>query len=131
MPGVLLVAEASGEQLPATLAELVAGGQRVAQQLGGGAPTVLLAGKNVQALASNLGQLGVERVLVADHEGPLPPSPEWLLAAARAAVDAVQPDVILPTHRGAGRELAPSLAHALGSGAVTDCTKLRVEGGEL
>ncbi len=131
MPGVLLVAEASGEQLPATLAELVAEGGRVAQQLGGGAPTVALLGKNVQALATNLGQLGVEKVLVADHQGPQPPSPEWLLAGAEQAAKQVEPDVILLTHTGAGRDLGPSLAYRLGSGIVTDCTALRAEGSDL
>ncbi len=131
MTGVLLVADASAEQLPATMGELVSEGQRIAQQLGGGAPVVALAGNNGQALASSLGQLGVERVLVADHQGPTPPSPEWLLTAAEQAARQVQPDVILLTHAGAGRDLGPSLAYRLGSGIVTDCTALRVEGGEL
>ncbi len=131
MAGVLLVTEASGEQLPATLAELISEGQRVAQQLGGGSAVVALVGKNVQALASNLGQLGVEKVLVADHTGPQPPSPEWLLAAAEQATKQAQPDVILLTHAGSGRDLGPSLAYRLDSGIVTDCTALRVEGGEL
>ncbi len=131
MAGVLLVAEASGEQLPATIAELVAEGQRIAQQLGVGAPVVALIGKNVQALASNLGQLGVERVLVADHQGPQPPSPEWLVAAGQEAAKQIQPDVILLNHAGAGRDLGPSLAYRLDSGIVTDCTALRVDGGEL
>jgi electron transfer flavoprotein alpha subunit len=131
MAEVLLVAEASGEQLPATMVELVSEGQRIAQQLGGGTPVVAIAGNNVQALASNLGQLGIERVLVADHQGPTPPSPEWLLTAAEQAARQVQPEVILLTHAGAGRDLGPSLAYRLDSGIVTDCTALRVEGGEL
>jgi electron transfer flavoprotein alpha subunit len=131
VPGVLLVAEASGEQLPPTLAELAAEGARLAQALGGGAPALALLGKNVQALASNVGQLGIERVLVADHQGPLPPSPEWLVSGAEEAAKQVQPDVILLTHAGAGRDLGPSLAYRLDTGIVTDCTALRVEGGEL
>jgi electron transfer flavoprotein alpha subunit len=131
MAEVLLVAEASGEQLPATMVELVSEGQRIAQQLGGGTPVVAIAGNNVQALASNLGQLGIERVLAADHQGPTPPSPEWLLTAAEQAARQVQPEVILLTHAGAGRDLGPSLAYRLDSGIVTDCTALRVEGGEL
>jgi electron transfer flavoprotein alpha subunit len=131
MPGVLLIAEVSGEQLPATLGELVAEGSRVAQQLGTGSLAVLLAGKNVQALASSLGSLGVERVLVADNQSPTAASPEWLLSAAEQAAKHVQPDVILVTHAGAGRELGSGLAYRLGTGVVTDCTALRVENGEL
>lgn len=131
MAGVLVIAEASGEQLPPTLAELVAEGQRVASQLGGDAPVAALVGKNVQALASSLGQLGIARVLVADHQSPLPPSSEWLLAAAEQAARQVQPDVILLSHGAVSRELAIGLAYRLDTGIVTDCTALRVEGGEL
>ena len=81
MPGVLLVAEASGEQLAPTTAELVGEGVRLAADMGGPV-TVLLAGKNVQGLAASLGQLGAEKVLVADSQSPTPPSPQWVLSAA-------------------------------------------------
>ena len=131
MAGVLLVVEAAGEQLAATTAELVAEGGKVAQQLGGGPVTVLLAGKNVQGLASSLGQLGVEQVLVADSQQPAPPSPQWLLAAAEAAARQVQPEVILLTHAGGSRDLGAALAYRLDSGIVTDSTALRVEGADL
>ncbi|MDQ6675631.1 MAG: electron transfer flavoprotein subunit alpha/FixB family protein [Chloroflexota bacterium] len=131
MPGVLLVAEASGEQLAATTAELVAEGARLAQQLGSGPVSVLLAGKNVQGLASGLGQLGAERVLVAESEGATPPSPQWLLSAAEQAAQRVQPDVVLLTHAGGSRDLAASLAYRLDTGLVTDATAVRVDGGEM
>jgi electron transfer flavoprotein alpha subunit len=91
----------------------------------------LLAGKNVQGLASSLGQLGVEQVLVADSQQPTPPSPQWLLAAAEAAARQVQPEVILLTHAGGSRDLGAALAYRLDSGIVTDSTALRVEGADL
>jgi electron transfer flavoprotein alpha subunit len=130
MPGVLLVAEASGEQLAPTTAELVGEGVRLAADMGGPV-TVLLAGKNVQGLAASLGQLGAEKVLVADSQSPTPPSPQWVLSAAEQAAKQLQPEVILLTHAGGGRDLGPSLAYRLGTGIVTDSTALRVEGGEL
>jgi electron transfer flavoprotein alpha subunit len=130
MPGVLLIAEASGEQLAPTTAELIGEGSRLSSQVGGPV-TVLLAGKNVQGLAASLGQLGAEKVLVADSQGPTPPSPQWILSAAEHAAKQVQPEVILLTHAGGGRDLGPSLAYRLGAGIVTDSTALRVEGGEL
>jgi electron transfer flavoprotein alpha subunit len=128
--GLLLIAETSGEQLAATTAELVGEGLRLANDLGGPV-TVLLAGKNVQGLAASLGQLGVEKVLVADSQDPGPPSPDWLLAAAEQAAKQVQADVILVPHAGGGRDLAPLLAYRLDTGIVTDSTALRVEDGEL
>jgi electron transfer flavoprotein alpha subunit len=131
MSGVLLIADASGEQVPPTLAELAAEGARLAAELSADPPTCLLAGSNLQATSSSLGQYGVGRVLLAESPGGRPPSPQWLLAAALEAAQAVQPDVILLTHAGVGRELGPSLAYRLDSGAVTDCTALRVDGSEL
>ena len=130
MPGVLLVAEASGEQLAPTTAELVGEGVRLAADVGGPV-SVLLAGKNVQGLAASLGQLGAEKVLVADSPSPTPPSPQWVLSAAEQAAKQAQPEVILLTHAGGGRDLGPSLAYRLGTGIVTDSTALRVDGGEL
>ncbi|MBV9578119.1 MAG: electron transfer flavoprotein subunit alpha/FixB family protein [Chloroflexi bacterium] len=130
MPGVLLIAVASGEQLSPTTAELAGEAVRLSADLGGPV-TALLAGKNIQGLASGLGGLGVEKVLLADSQGPTPPSPEWLLGAAEAAARQSSPAAILLAHGGGGRDLGPSLAYRLETGIVTDATGLRVEGGQL
>jgi electron transfer flavoprotein alpha subunit len=130
MAGVLLIAVASGEQLAPTTAELVGEGVRLAADLGGPV-TALLAGKNVQGLASSLGQLGVDKVLVADSQAPTPPSPDWLVAAAEQAARQAQPTAILVTHGGGGRDLGPSLAYRLDAGIITDATALRADGGQL
>jgi electron transfer flavoprotein alpha subunit len=130
MAGVLLIAVASGEQLAATTAELVGVGVRLAGELRGPV-TTLLAGKNVQGLAASLGGLGVDKVLVADYQGPTPPSPEWLLSAAEQAAGQAQPSAILLTHGGGGRDLGPSLAYRLEAGIITDATALASDGGHL
>jgi len=131
MPGVLLIAVSSGEQVPPTVAELAAEGARLSSELGADPPTMLLAGTNLQATASTLGKFGVGRVLVAESAAGKPPSPQWLLAAAEQAAQQVQPDVVLLTHAGVGRELGVSLAYRLGTGVVTDSTALRVDGSDL
>lgn len=130
MPGVLLIAIATGEQLPPTLPELVGEGVRLGASLGGPV-TALLAGKNVQGLAAGLGELGVDSVLVADSQSSTAPSPEWLVAAAEQAARQTSPAAILLTHGGGGRDLGPLLAYRLETGIVTDATALRVEDGQL
>jgi electron transfer flavoprotein alpha subunit len=130
MPGVLLIAVASGEQLPTSTGELAGEAVRLAAELGGPV-TALLAGKNVQGLASSLGQLGVDRVLLADSQAPTVPSPEWLLSAAELAARKTEPAAVLLTHGGGGRDLGPSLAYRLEAGIITDATALRVDGGRL
>src|SRR5579864_9731819 len=106
MPGILVFATVSGEQLAPTTAELVGVGVRLAGELGGPL-TALVAGKNIQGLAASLGQLGVDKVLVADSQSPTPPSPEWLLSAAEQAARQTEPAAILLTHGGGGRDLGP------------------------
>jgi electron transfer flavoprotein alpha subunit len=130
MPGVLLIAVASGEQLAPTTAELVGEGVRLAADLGGPV-SALLAGKNIQGLAASLGGLGVEKVLVADSQSPTPPSLEWLVDAAAAAAKQTQPTAILLTHGGGGRDLAPAVAYRLEAGLINDATALRAEGGQV
>jgi electron transfer flavoprotein alpha subunit len=130
MAGVLLVAVASGEQLASTTAELVGEGVRLSGDLGGPV-MVLLAGKNVQGLAASLGQLGVDKVLVADTQSVTPPSVEWLATAAEQAAAQAQPAAILLTHGGGGRDLGPLLAYRLDAGIITDATALRAENGHL
>jgi electron transfer flavoprotein alpha subunit len=130
MPGVFLIAVASGEQLAPTTAELVGEGVRLAADLGGPV-TALLAGKNIQGLAASLGSLGVDKVLVADSQSPTPPSLEWLVAVAEAAVKQTQPAAILLTHGGGGRDLAPAVAYRLEAGLINDATALRVEDGQV
>jgi electron transfer flavoprotein alpha subunit len=131
MPGVLLITDVTGGQLASTTAELVSEGNRLAEQLGGGPVTVLLAGKNAQGEATSLGQLGVDKVLIAESQGAAPASPRWLLGAAELAARQIQPDAILLTHAGASRDLGASLAYRLDTGIVTDATALRVDAGEL
>jgi electron transfer flavoprotein alpha subunit len=130
MPGVLLVAVASGEQLAPTTAELAAESARLAGELGGPV-TAVVAGKNVQGLAASLGSLGVDKVLLADSQGPTPASLDWLVSAAEVAAKQAQPTAILLTHGGGGRDLGPLLAYRLSAGLVTDATALRVEGRQL
>ncbi len=50
--------------------------------------------------------------------------PEWMLAAATAAVKEHQPDIVLLAHTSMGRELAPRLASALGFGHIADVTEI-------
>lgn len=131
MAGVLLLLPVGGGELSPTAIELMATGRTIADRLGDEPLAALVAGKGAPAAASSIGQYGVDRALAVEDESSTPTAPEWLLEAAEQAVNVVQPSVILLSHLASGRELAPSLATRLGTGIVTDCTALRVEGGDL
>ncbi|MBV9354300.1 MAG: electron transfer flavoprotein subunit alpha/FixB family protein [Chloroflexi bacterium] len=129
MAGVLvLVAAVNQEPSPAAV-EVVGAARRLADDLGNQPVSVLVAGK----LPSGAwpGEHGADRVLIAQDSGSTPTSADWLLAAAREAVRAVEPSVILLPHNADGRDLGPRLAARLDTGIVTDATALRVEDGRL
>lgn len=130
MAGVLVIAETAGEELASSTIELVSEGRRIADALG--QPLYgLLAGKDLAGVSQSLGQYGVDRVLLVEKDSPLPLTPDWLLAAYKAAVEKSQAEVVLLTHASLGRRMAPELAFALDTAVVTDCTALHVEDGRL
>ncbi len=128
MAGVLIILEGLEGQVSATSAELATVARRLADELGQSVSALALGASDA---ASQLGAYGVDAVLVAQNGAANPPSLMWQLTAAQAAVERVSPSVILLTHASAGRELGPALAFRINAGCVTDCTALRLDGGEL
>ena len=124
--GVLIVAEHGGGSLSSVSAELSAIGRKLADDLS--EPLVaLIMGHNVSELATRLGELGADRVLLVDDEKLDTYHPELARAAAEQAVAQVNPSMVLFGQTVNGRDLAPRLAFRLGTGLVTDCTDLRID----
>ncbi|MFN0072013.1 MAG: electron transfer flavoprotein subunit alpha/FixB family protein [Chloroflexota bacterium] len=124
--GVMIIAETATGALSSVSAELSAIGRRLADELG--EPLcALLMGESVAGLATQLGELGADRVLVADHELLGMYQPDLARAAALAAIQAANPAVLLLGQTVNGRDLAPRLAFRLGTGLVTDCTDLHID----
>jgi electron transfer flavoprotein alpha subunit len=124
--GVLIVAETTGDVLSSVTAELAAIGRKLADELD--EPLVaLIFGENVSNLAAQLGELGADRVVVADDPRLSAYQPELARTVAEQAVAHISPAVVLLGQTVNGRDLAPRLAFRLGTGLVTDCTDLRID----
>ena len=125
--GVLIVAELSNDALASVSAELAAIGRTLANDLSEPL-SALLMGQNLSPFAAQLGELGVDRVLVADDPRLSTYQPDLARATAEQAIAASNPSVVLLGQTINGRDLAPRLAFRLGTGLVTDCTDLRLDG---
>jgi electron transfer flavoprotein alpha subunit len=136
------LSQASGREVNSVV--LGSGVDAVAQELsskGGGA--VLLAdheslanysvvlGSGVDAVAQELSSKGGGAVLLADHESLANYSVDAHDKAVRAAIEKVQPDLILLSNTPIGWDLAPRLAAGLDAAFVSDCFDVGAEGDSL
>lgn len=129
--GVLVVAEvgSAGSLRPVSF-ELVTAGRRLADQLGAPLSCLVMA-PNAAAVAGELSETGVDRLLVieAPQLAGLPSEPA--ATALAAAIEQTQPAVVLAPGTTAGRDYAPRLAARLGVASASDCVDVTVEDGVL
>ncbi len=112
--------------------EVLGEATRLAKSLGanGGEVIGVCAAASDPGLAS-LGAFGVDRVLLATHEGFALYEGAGYAAAMVAAAEKTQPAVILFPASAMGKDLAARVAARLGAGLAADCTALAVESGRL
>ena len=70
-------------------------------------------------------------MLFARHEAFASYDAAGYAAAVAAAVEEVNPELVLFAASSIGKDLAPRVAARLGAGLATDCTALANEGGKL
>jgi electron transfer flavoprotein alpha subunit len=130
--GVMVVAELEpeGAELAPISAELLGIGRQLSDAAGQPLTAVLL-GRGLDGAARALGELGADRVLVADDSALETVHDEVYLGVLSPLVEQESPDILLLGHTPDMRELAARLAFRLGTGLTTDCTRLRIEDGLL
>jgi electron transfer flavoprotein alpha subunit len=118
-----------GQALPASW-EAVGAAQSLAEQLGTGVSALVL-GQQVEQLAEEAGQFGVNEVLLADDPilSDYRPEPYTSLIAKLAAESG--PEVIIFPTTTRGRELAGMVAIDLNTGVLVDVTELEVRDGSV
>lgn len=126
MSGILVFAEHEHGEFKKTAFELLGKASELAASLGGDVTAVVLG----DAPAAELGAYGATRVyqVAGDFSHYTTGA---VVDALAAVVQQSQPDVILAAASFAGKEAVPRLVARLGTGMATECTDLRVEGGEL
>jgi len=130
MGSILLVAEIQKGKLREASLELVSFARKVAAATGRDVKS-LVVGKDVAGIAEELSKKGGGEVYLADADALAQYNVDAFHAAAKAAIEAASPDVILLSNTPTGWDLAPRIAAALDAGFVSDCFNLDVENGEL
>jgi electron transfer flavoprotein alpha subunit len=110
--------------------EIASEGRRIADELG--EPLVAVAlGEGVEAVASDLGSYGVEKVYVVDDGLLKGYRAETYIPVVAEILQNLAPKVVLTSASVDGKDLSARLAARLEAGLATDCTELKIEAGAL
>jgi electron transfer flavoprotein alpha subunit len=126
MSGILVLAEHDGGGFKKTAFELLGKAKELAGALSTSVHAVVLG----SGPAGELGKYGAQSVFqvegdFANYE------PAAIADALAAAVAKAQPDVILAPASYLGKDALPRLVARLGTGLGSECTELRVDGGQV
>jgi electron transfer flavoprotein alpha subunit len=128
---ILVIGEQRSGKLNRATWEAIAGAQQLAA-LGANQPVVVLvAGANVDAVASELAAAAVQEVVVMANAALEPYTPDGYTAALQQAVAQLSPSTIVLPHTYQTRDFAPKLAARLDRAIVTDVTAMKCVGNDV
>jgi electron transfer flavoprotein alpha subunit len=128
--GIWVVAEQHGGTLDSTSLELLGKARELGGQLGQPV-SVVLVGSGVKALAGSLGDLGADKVYVADHADLAGYRAETYGSIVAQLVEQHRPGVVLFPATSGGRDVAAFVSARLKTGVAPDANKIEVAGGQL
>ncbi|MGD0991630.1 MAG: electron transfer flavoprotein subunit alpha/FixB family protein [Gemmatimonadales bacterium] len=131
MANVLAVTEQRGGALRKTSHEVVWAARQLADAMGGKVDALVLGAPGVGAAGAALGEVGADRVLVAESATFGKYAPDGYAATAAAVVKAGGYGAVLVAATATGKDLAPRLAAALDAPLATDVTAVAFAGGKV
>jgi electron transfer flavoprotein alpha subunit len=132
MANVLAVTEQRDGALRKTSREVVWAARQLADAMGGGTVDALVLGAaGVDAAGGRLGEVGADRVLVAEHETFAKYAPDGYAATAAAAAKGGTYGAVLVAATATGKDLAPRLAALLDAPLATDVTAVGFADGKV
>lgn len=124
--GIMVHAELREKELAPVTLELLAGGRKVADQLGDELSAALL-GHGVKNLAKELIAYGADKVYLVDHPLLADYTTDAYAKALYAVLSKHKPEAVLFGATPIGKDLAPRVAARLRTGLSSDCTELEVD----
>ena len=122
---ILVIAEQRDGKLNRATWETIA----AAQQLAGGMPIrVAVLGAVTGAVAQEIASAAVAEVLVAEHPGLEPYTPDAYASASRSLIESAAPTYVLLPHTYQTRDFAPLVAARLRKPLITDVTAISGSG---
>jgi len=126
---VWAVAELEADGVRGISYELIGAARDLADLLGVRAEGVLL-GKDVEGLAQELIWAGADTVYVLEDDGLAQYCTESYTQVLSELVNEEKPEIVLFGATDIGEDLAPRLAERLGTGLLSDCSKLELDQAE-
>jgi electron transfer flavoprotein alpha subunit len=128
--GVMIVAEQRDGALRKISLELASTARKLADQSGDEVSAILL-GSAIEGLAAELGKYGVDKVFVGDNAAMEPYITEAHAAVVATIAKENDPAILLLGASAQGKDLAPRVAAKLATGLATDCTAVKIDGGNF
>jgi len=128
--GVMIVAEQRDGALRKISFELASTARKLADQTGDEVSAILL-GAGVEGLAAELGKYGVDKVFVGDNAALEPYVTEAHAAVVAKIVKENDPAILFLGASVQGKDLSARVAAKLATGLATDCTDVKLDGGNL
>jgi electron transfer flavoprotein alpha subunit len=130
---ILVIGEQRNGKLNRATWEAIAGAQQLAgvDASSDSLVTVLVAGDNVQGIASELAAASVHEVVTVESHALEPYTPDGYTAALENAIGQLSPSIVILPHTYQTRDFAPKLAARLDRAIITDVTGIKRVGSDL
>ena len=122
---MLVLGEARDGELRNVSFETIAAAKNIS---GGGEVVAVLIGDQVQSLGEEMIHYGADRVVTVEHPHLKYYTPDGFGQAFMAVYEEESPDGVVFGHTAMGKDLSPKIASKLGTGLISDVTKIEGEG---
>ena len=123
---ILVVCDTRGDRLTKASLEALTKARELGDSLGARVEALVL-GERVEDLGETAIHNGADVVLLAQHESLTTGNIDAFFAATLPVIKERKPEIVLMSATPLGLDLAPRLGAALGTGALSDATKLDVD----
>jgi electron transfer flavoprotein alpha subunit len=130
MSNILVFIEHKNCVLNKTSLEAIAAAQAIGGDLGLKVSAVIPCDKDC-ALAAEIGQYDIEKVIIAKNEKLATYTPDAYADAWEQVIKATNPQYVVMSHTYQVRDFAPKVAARLGREVVGDCIRYKAENGKL
>jgi electron transfer flavoprotein alpha subunit len=128
--GVLVFIEHKAGVLNKTSLEAIAAAQKLSSEVGQTVSAVVL-GSGVQALVEEISAYDLIKVIYVDNAQLADYTPDAYAAAMEQVVRASDPQYVIMSHTYLVRDFAPKLAARFGKGLISDCIRMKADGGKV
>ena len=128
--GILVFIEHKADVLNKTSLEAIAAAQKLGGDVGQAVSAVVV-NSGTPALTQEIAAYDLNKIISAEHASLGEYTPDAYAAAMEQVVRATAPQYVVLAHTYLVRDFAPKLAARFGKGLISDCIRMKAEGGKV